>query len=141
MNIEEAIAEFAEREREEAEAAKEKERNQMCLDLESYMAKEIKYQTALLHRLLEEIHSTIRRTNSEYNIPKEGYRRNEQPTGEEVNSIVKFWYGVTAEQYKHINSMLKDERKKNRKAAAALAATSTAALGLLIKLVCFSDNQ
>lgn len=55
MDIKKRIAKFAEMEREEAEASKEKEKNQMCLDPNSYMAKEIKYQTALLHQILYEI--------------------------------------------------------------------------------------
>ena len=56
MNINETIAEFAKREREEAEKAKENERNMASIDPESYIAKEIKYQTALLHAISEEIY-------------------------------------------------------------------------------------
>lgn len=54
-DIEKTIAEFAAREREAAEASKEKEENQACINPDSYMAKEIKYQTALLHQILDEI--------------------------------------------------------------------------------------
>lgn len=56
MNIREAIVEFAKREREEAEKAKENERNIAIIDPESYIAKEIKYQTALLHEISEEVY-------------------------------------------------------------------------------------
>ena len=56
MNIQEAIVEFAKREREEAEKAKENERNIASRDPESYIAKEIKYQTALLHAISEEVY-------------------------------------------------------------------------------------
>lgn len=56
MNIREAIVEFAKREREEAEKAKENERNIASIDPESYIAKEIKYQTALLHEISEEVY-------------------------------------------------------------------------------------
>ena len=56
MNINETIVEFAKREREEAEKVKENERNMASIDPESYIAKEIKYQTALLHAISEEIY-------------------------------------------------------------------------------------
>ena len=56
MNINETIVEFAKREREEAEKAKENERNMASIDPESYIAKEMKYQTALLHARSEEIY-------------------------------------------------------------------------------------
>lgn len=56
MNIQEAIVEFAKREREEAEKAKENERNIASINPESYIAKEIKYQTALLHAISEEVY-------------------------------------------------------------------------------------
>ena len=56
MNIQEAIVEFAKREREEAEKAKENERNIASIDPESYIAKEIKYQTTLLHAISEEVY-------------------------------------------------------------------------------------
>lgn len=62
IELNENLRRFAEREREEAEKSKEKEKNQMCLDPNSYMAKEIKYQTALLHRILNEI-QTVNKKN------------------------------------------------------------------------------
>lgn len=55
MDIEKTIRRFAEIEREEAEKAKDNERNLICIDPDSYMAKEIKYQTALIHEILNEI--------------------------------------------------------------------------------------
>lgn len=55
MEIKKAITEFADKERKEAEEAKEKEKNQVCIDPDSYIAKEIKYQTALMHQILDEI--------------------------------------------------------------------------------------
>ncbi len=62
MNIEHKIAEFAKREKKEAEKSKEKEKNQVCINPDSYMAKEIKYQTALLHQILNEL-QTINEKN------------------------------------------------------------------------------
>ncbi len=50
-----AISEFARKEKEEAKAAIEKEKNIVCINPESYIAKEIKYQTALIHEVLQEI--------------------------------------------------------------------------------------
>ena len=49
-----AIAKFAERERKEAMKAKTEEKNLTCIDPDSYIAKEIKYQTAIAHQILEE---------------------------------------------------------------------------------------
>lgn len=49
MSIVEAVLKYCERERDEARKAAETERNQMCIAPNSYIAKEIKYQTALLH--------------------------------------------------------------------------------------------
>lgn len=49
------IAKFAERERQEAMKAKTDEKNLVCIDPDSYIAKEIKYQTAIEHQILEEI--------------------------------------------------------------------------------------
>lgn len=54
MNRTDEIAKFAEREREEAIKAKAEEKNLACIDPESYIAKEIKYQTAIEHQILEE---------------------------------------------------------------------------------------
>ena len=51
-DIEKAIVKFAEQEKREAEKAAEKESDQMCINPNSYIAKEIKYQTALLHQIL-----------------------------------------------------------------------------------------
>lgn len=54
MDIHEEITKFAKREREEAEKAKESEEKVVCVDPDSYIAKEIKYQTAIAHQILEE---------------------------------------------------------------------------------------
>lgn len=51
-DIEKAIVKFAEQEKREAEKAVEEERNQISIAPNSYIAKEIKYQTALLHQIL-----------------------------------------------------------------------------------------
>lgn len=53
--IKKVIADFFDRDRKEAEKAAETEKNQMSIDPNCYIAKEIKYQTALLHRILEEV--------------------------------------------------------------------------------------
>lgn len=55
VEIEKAIIEFANREKKEAEISIEKEKNQVCINPDSYIAKEIKYQTALLHQIQSEI--------------------------------------------------------------------------------------
>ncbi len=54
MSIHEEIAKFAERERKEAMKAKTEEKKLTCIDPDSYIAKEIKYQTAITHQILEE---------------------------------------------------------------------------------------
>lgn len=54
VDIHEEITKFAKREREEAEKAKENEEKVVCVDPDSYIAKEIKYQTAIAHQILEE---------------------------------------------------------------------------------------
>lgn len=54
-SVEQLIAEFMEKEKDEAAKAKESEKNIVCIDPDSYIAKEIKYQTALLHETLTEL--------------------------------------------------------------------------------------
>ena len=53
--ISEAIEKFAQRERDEAEKACKEEKNQVSINPDSYIAKEIKYQTALIHGMQEEM--------------------------------------------------------------------------------------
>ena len=53
--ISKAIEQFTRRERDEAEKACKEEKNQVSIDPGSYIAKEIKYQTVLMHRLQEEM--------------------------------------------------------------------------------------
>lgn len=55
MNVYDEIEKFLEREKTEAEKAKEAEKNQVSIDPDSYIAKEIKYQTAMLHQMKAEI--------------------------------------------------------------------------------------
>lgn len=55
VDIKKAIVKFAGQERQAAEAAKETEQNQVEINPNCYIAKEIKYQTALIHQILEEI--------------------------------------------------------------------------------------
>lgn len=43
------------------------------------------------------------------------YRPNRHPTGQEVRSIVSFYYGLISEQYKHIKAMLESDRRKQEK--------------------------
>ena len=52
------ISNFLKRERGEAEKALKSEKRQVCIKADSYIAKEIKYQTALLHELLDEVRNT-----------------------------------------------------------------------------------
>ncbi len=53
--IYEEIRKFAEREKKEVENALQEEKKQVCIKADSYIAKEIKYQTALLHQILEKL--------------------------------------------------------------------------------------
>lgn len=55
MNVCDEIEKFLAREKAEAEKAKESEKNQVSIDPDSYIAKEIKYQTAMLHQIKVEI--------------------------------------------------------------------------------------
>lgn len=64
-----------------------------------------------------------------------GYRLNECPTGAEVNSIVKFYYGLTSEQYKHILSILASDIKLCKKTIATLVAFNVAIVAMVIKIV------
>ena len=54
-DIYEEIRKFAEGEKEEAEKALQTEENQVCIKADSYIAKEIKYQTALLHHIFNRL--------------------------------------------------------------------------------------
>jgi len=49
------IARFRKMELEEAIAEKKSKKKQVCIDPDSVIGREIKYQTALLHQVLEEI--------------------------------------------------------------------------------------
>ena len=53
--IYEEIRKFAEREKKEVQNALQEEKKQVCIKADSYIAKEIKYQTALLHQILEKL--------------------------------------------------------------------------------------
>lgn len=55
MSIYEEVTAFANNERKEVLIASKKEKNQVTLNPNSYMAKEIKYQTALLQQVLHEV--------------------------------------------------------------------------------------
>lgn len=54
-DIYEEVRKFAEGEKAEAEKALQAEENQVCIKADSYIAKEIKYQTAMLHQILNEL--------------------------------------------------------------------------------------
>lgn len=49
------IARFRKMELEEAVAEKKSKKKQVCIDPDSVIGREVKYQTALLHQVLEEI--------------------------------------------------------------------------------------
>ncbi len=49
----------------------------------------------------------------------------------EVKEAVEFYYGRTTEQYKHILSIFKSDRKKITRAMTTLAATNAVILGFL----------
>lgn len=54
-DIYEEIAKFAECEKKEAQKALQEEENQVCIKADSYIAKEVRYQTALLHQILNKL--------------------------------------------------------------------------------------
>lgn len=54
-NIYETISKFAKQERDEIKKEKRRRRRQVCIDPDSLVGKEIKYQTALLHEILDEV--------------------------------------------------------------------------------------
>ena len=54
-NIYEEISRFAKKERDEVAKEKTKRKKQVCIDPDSLIGKEIKYQTALLHEILNEL--------------------------------------------------------------------------------------
>lgn len=93
MNIQEAIVEFAKREREEAEKAKENERNIASIDPESYIAKEIKYQTTLLHAISEEVYQ-IKKAIEKNEEQSPSSRKNLSSlnlNGEDIKASCKRW--------------------------------------------------
>ena len=53
--MEKKISEFMKKQVEEQKLAKRKEKIQVCINPDSYIGKEIQYQTALLHELLAEV--------------------------------------------------------------------------------------
>lgn len=55
MEIEKRISEFMKRQVEEQKKAQRKEKIQVCINPDSYIGREIQYQTALLHEILEEV--------------------------------------------------------------------------------------
>lgn len=55
MEIERKISGFFKKQMEQEKAARKKERVQVCIKPNSYMGREIQYQTALLHEILREI--------------------------------------------------------------------------------------
>ncbi len=55
MDIERKISEFLKKQQEQERASRKKEKVQVCIKPNSYIGKEIQYQTALLHEILREI--------------------------------------------------------------------------------------
>lgn len=55
VEIEDKVAEFMKKQMEQEKDAKKKEKVQVCIKPDSYIGKEIQYQTALLHQILMEI--------------------------------------------------------------------------------------
>lgn len=55
MEIEKKISEFMKKQVEEQKLAKRKEKVQVCIKPDSYIGKEIQYQTSLLHEILAEM--------------------------------------------------------------------------------------
>lgn len=55
MDIEDKIAEFMKKQIEREKCARKKEKVQVCIKPDSYIGREIQYQTVLLHQILKEI--------------------------------------------------------------------------------------
>ncbi|WP_300714478.1 hypothetical protein [uncultured Acetatifactor sp.] len=55
MELEKNISELMKRQVEEQELSKKKEKIRVCINPDSYIGKEILYQTALLHEILAEL--------------------------------------------------------------------------------------
>ena len=55
MELEKKISAIMKRQAEEQRAARKKERLQVCIKPDSYIGREIMYQTALMHEILEEL--------------------------------------------------------------------------------------
>ena len=55
MDIEGKISELLRKQQEQERASRKKEKVQVCIKPNSYIGKEIQYQTALLHEILREI--------------------------------------------------------------------------------------
>lgn len=55
MEIERLISEFIKKQTEEQKCSKRREKIQVCIKPDSYIGKEIEYQTALLHEILTEL--------------------------------------------------------------------------------------
>ncbi len=55
MEIERKISEFLKKQMEQEKASRKKEKIQVCIKPNSYIGREIQYQTALLHEILKEI--------------------------------------------------------------------------------------
>ncbi len=53
--IEKAISDYMNKQLEEQEKSKSKEKRQVYINPDSYIGKEIQYQTALLHEILAEV--------------------------------------------------------------------------------------
>lgn len=70
-----------------------------------------------------------------------GLRKNECPTGEEMNYIIKFWFSFISDNFKEYNHILETRVKKIEKMIAALAVTNAAIIVMLIKVKCFLHNQ
>lgn len=55
MEIERKISEFLKKQMEQEKASRKKEKVQVCIKPNSYIGREIQYQTALMHEILREI--------------------------------------------------------------------------------------
>ena len=64
MNIYEEISKYEKRQRDEIAKEKKKRKKQVCIDPDSIIGKEIMYQTALLHEILNEVRKKNRASKS-----------------------------------------------------------------------------
>lgn len=106
--FEEELVKFIEREKEDAKKALSEEKNICCINPDSYMAKEIKYQTVLLHEILETLRQQRALQHSVFAEERELLRKQlELLAKKSTNSCSGETLAILSEQMVNIYSVLK----------------------------------